>query len=190
MLRRGGCFRTAGGRCGNFEFLHGFRWFEFDEDFRWDIASATGPTNLTLSNEVQNTLLGYQVGSRANVCLTDRIAFNAGTRVGLFNNRARVRQGIIGDNGVYATVGQPGPDFDFVDAKNDVSFLGEFDLGVSRLMSRGSRLNIGYRAIGVSGLALAPDQFSNFAAEPAIRDVRTNGSLLLHGAYFGFEACR
>ena len=190
MLRRGGCFTTRNGRRGNFELLHGFRWFEFDEDFQWQVTSAAAPLDLFFNNEVSNTLLGYQIGSRANLCFGQRLSCNVGTKFGLFNNRARVRQNIVDGFGTFATVGPGGLDYNYSEAKNDVSALGELDLGVSRLMSQGSRLNIGYRAIGVSGIALAPSQFTNFKTIAAITDVQSNDSLLLHGAYFGFEFCR
>ena len=189
FLRRGGCFTTRTGRCGNYELLHGFRWFEFDEEFHWDVLNtAAVPNALYFDTNVRNTLLGYQFGSRANFCLTQRMAFNIGTKVGVYNNRARADQVIQDDLGVYATVN--GTDYNFTDAKNDISMLGEIDLGVSRLVSQCSRINLGYRAIGVSGIALAPDQYSNFNAVTPIRDIQSNGNLLLHGAYFGFEFCR
>ena len=190
FLRRGGCFRTRGGRCANYELLHGFRWFEFNEEFHWDAASGVAPTAIFFDTDVRNTLLGYQIGGRSNICLTRRMAFNVGTKVGIFNNRARADQQIFDQAGIYGTVGPSGVDYDFQDSKNDIAMLGELDLGVSWLMSQCSRLNLGYRAIGVSGLALAPDQYSNFNTPTAIRDVQTNGSLLLHGAYVGFEFCR
>ena len=189
FLRRGGCFTTRTGRCGNYELLHGFRWFEFDEEFHWDVLNTTtAPNAIYFDTDVANTLLGYQLGSRASFCMTQRMAFNIGTKVGVYNNRARANQSIQDDLGVYATVN--GTDYNFSDAKNDIAMLGEIDLGVSRLMSQCSRINLGYRAIGVSGVALAPDQYSNFNAVTPIRDVQSNGSLLLHGAYFGFEFCR
>ena len=188
MLRQGGCFKTRFGRCGTYELLSGFRWFEFGEEFHWDVNGATPPDSLFFDTEVGNTLLGAQLGSRVSLCMTDRIRFNVATKGGIYNNRARASQSIIDDAGVYATVN--GVDYNFNDSKNDVSFLGELDLGVSYHTSRCSRVNLGYRVIGVSGIALAPDQYNNFNFAPAIRDVQTNGDLVLHGAYFGMEFCR
>lgn len=190
MLRRGGCYTTRRGRSASFELLHGFRWFEFDEEFRWDVVGATAPTSLRFDNSVQNTLLGYQLGGRSEICLGKRLRLQAGTKAGLFNNRARVSQSVANPAGTYATIGVGGPDYNFEDAKNDVAFLGEFNVGTALRLGKASRITTGYRVIGVSGLALGPNQFSNFNALDAIRDVQSNGSLLLHGAVFGIEFCR
>ncbi|MEM9410215.1 MAG: BBP7 family outer membrane beta-barrel protein [Planctomycetota bacterium] len=190
LLRRGGCFTTRFGNRASFELLHGFRWFEFQEQFHWDINGAVPPENLFFDTDVRNTLLGYQIGSRSAICLGRRLAFNVGTKAGIFNNRARADQSIIDGDGTYVTVGVGGPNYDFTNTKNDIAFIGELDLGTSVNMTQCSRINIGYRIIGVSGIALAPDQLSNFNSLPAIQDIQTNGSLLLHGAYFGFEFCR
>jgi hypothetical protein len=74
--------------------------------------------------------------------------------------------------------------------KNDVAMMGELNVGSYFMVSQSVRLNIGYRAIGVAGVALSPDQIPvNFTDGADIQRVDSNGSLILHGAYFGLQKC-
>jgi len=83
-----------------------------------------------------------------------------------------------------------GQQFDIRDEKNDIAFLGELDFGLLYHISCRTRFRIGYRAIGVSGVALAADQFQDqFADQRSLFDANSNGSLLLGGGYFGTEFC-
>ena len=185
-LRRVGSFN--GRANGTYELLHGVRWFEFNEEFDWDVISSIAPTSIFYDTETRNSLVGYQIGGRSEFFVGNRMRFNVGTKTGIYNNRVRVDQQITSDTGIFAQVN--GEDFNFRDAKNDIAFIGELNLGTSFHMTQRSRLNLGYRVIGVSGLALAPNQLNNFNFVPAIRNIQSNGSLLLHGAVFGLEFCR
>lgn len=190
LLRNGGCYTTRRGRCANFEVLGGFRWFNFDEGFSYSTTNPGLPTypDLTYNLDIENTLLGLQLGASNEICLTNRLRLANATRVGIFNNHARMRQFIVDENGVYAQVNAR--DYDYSDRKNDVAMLGELDLGVIFQLSCKSRLRAGYRAIGVSGVGLAVDQIPYQFDDPYdVQRADTNGSLLLHGAYFGSEFC-
>ena len=68
--------------------------------------------------------------------------------------------------------------------------MGEADLGLGYQLSSSVRLTIGYRLIGVTGVALAPDQIPyNFTDANELRRINSNGSLLLHGVYGGLNYC-
>ena len=70
--------------------------------------------------------------------------------------------------------------------KDDVSFLAELDLGLAYQLTRHWSIYGGYRAVAVTGLALADNQIPFFLVDyPAYADIETNGSLILHGAMFG-----
>ena len=188
LLRNAGCYTTRRGRQATYELLAGFRWFEFAEEFHWDVVSPTAPTMLFFDHNVQNTLLGFQLGGRSEICLTQRLRFNVGTKLGIFNNRSRVEQFLQDETGQFALV--DGAFYSFRNSKNDVSMLGELNVGTAFHLNPCSRLNIGYRAIGVSGIALAPNQLNNFNSVAAITNIQSNANLLLHGAVFGLEFCR
>ncbi len=192
VLRNGGQFQTARCRTASYEFVMGFRWFQFDEDFsyRTYTPQAGYPARMDYDLDVNNLLLGAQIGGRTEMCLTDRIRMTAGTKLGIFNNHVESEQFITDTMTLSQIASGPyaGTDYSFMDDKNDIAFLGELNLGMLYMISRNTRLNIGYRAVGVSGVALALDQIpSDFTYIPAIRDINSNGSLLLHGAYFGLE---
>jgi len=190
LLRNGGRFSTRRGRQGNFELLGGFRYFQFDEEFAYSTADGATPIDYRLNAD--NTLLGLQIGSRAEVCLGKRLRLTGGIKTGIFNNNVDASQQITDPTGsVFATVPSQGDrNFDYSDEQNDVAFLSEIDLGLIMQFSQRARLRVGYRAIGVSGVGLATDQIPfEFDNVLATERANTNGSLQLHGGYFGTEFC-
>ena len=197
LLQNGGTYTTRGGRAGNFELFGGFRWFEFDERFRYSsVRSFAGgvpagvPDEVYLDLDTSNTLLGVQVGGRTEVCLTQRLRFAGGTRLGLFNNRITARQNSRILGGALATIAATGDIYDFESQKDDVAFIGELDAGLIYQLNNKARLNIGYRAMSVAGVALAVDQFPyDFSNVAEINRIKSNGQLLLHGGYAGLEWC-
>ncbi|MEZ6094777.1 MAG: hypothetical protein R3C03_11165 [Pirellulaceae bacterium] len=178
----------------NYELLHGARWFEFDEDFGICAHSATwSPMRLDYNVQADNTLLGYQVGGRSTRCLTNRLQLTSGLKFGLYNNRIRHRQTILDGNYVIATVNtgpSAGRDMDYWSSKNELATLSEVDLGLAYMFSNSCRLQFGYRAFGVTGLALAPNQIPyRFDDSAEIQRIKSNSSMILHGFYGGLNFC-
>jgi Putative beta barrel porin-7 (BBP7) len=192
-LINAGTFNGFGCRAVNYEFVHGARWFEFDEYFEYNALSTGTPTFLSYNLETKNTLLGYQFGGRSTRCISDRFQLTSGVRFGLYNNRIRHRQQIVDENDYISYINSgpsSGRQFDYSSSKNDLSTIGEADLGLGYLLSSSVRLTIGYRLIGVTGVALAPDQIPyNFTDANELRRIDSNGSLLLHGVYGGLNYC-
>jgi len=194
LLRNGGSYHTRRGKSGNFELLGGFRLFQFDESFRMigsDLGPNAGSTEYRL--EADNLLLGGQLGARNEICLTQRLRLSSGVKVGVFNNRSETRQSIFNQDGTFATVVGglgDGRDFYYSDTQDDVAVLGELRLGLIAQLSERFRANAGYQVLGVGGVALAVDQVPLNTSDPGLLSrSRTNQSLLLHGFYFGGEAC-
>ena len=192
-LINAGTFNGFGCRAVNYEFVHGARWFEFDEYFEYNALSTGTPTFLSYNVNTRNTLLGYQFGGRSTRCISDRFQLLSGIRFGLYNNRIRHRQQIVDENDYISYINSgpsSGRPFDYSSTKNDLSTIGEADLGLGYLLSSSCRLTIGYRLIGVTGVALAPDQIPyNFTDANELRRIDSNGSLLLHGVYGGLNYC-
>ncbi len=192
LLRSGGNFTTRGGRSGTYEMLGGFRWFQFNELFGFGaFNSGANPTSVDYESEVQNTLLGFQLGGRREYGVTDKFSFVLAGKLGVFNNGITHRQSIRDSNDVLAYNTASGvDDYSYDYDKNDVSMLGELDLGLSYRLTCNCRASWGYRMIGVAGVALAPDQFPNDFADPSeIAAINSNGNLLLGGGYAGLEYC-
>ncbi|MFK7766205.1 MAG: BBP7 family outer membrane beta-barrel protein [Mariniblastus sp.] len=195
MLRNGGQFTTRGGRTGNYELLSGFRLFQFNENLRYASNSSFGayPTRLEYDSNAENLLTGLQVGGRREVCISNRLRLSQAATLGLFNNRIRTRQRVTDETGynpVLNAGGSAGRSFDYMDEKNDVAMLGQFDLGLIYQFSQKARARVGYRALGVGGVALAADQIPyDFTDTHTIQRANSNGSLLMHGLFFGTELC-
>jgi hypothetical protein len=192
LLRNGGTYRTRSGRNATYELLGGFRWFQFNEDLRYaSFYTAQNPDAVNYDIYVDNTLLGFQLGGRSEICMTDRLSLSLGTKVGLFNNRIEHRQNFTDSNGNFAYQTALGADdYNYSSQKDDLSLLGEIDLGMIFRLSSSSRAVFGYRAVGVSGIALAPNQIpQDFTLPVQINDVNSNGNLILGGGYAGLEFC-
>ena len=192
LLRNGGSYKTRSGRNATYELMGGFRWFQFNEDFRYAaFYAAQNPDAVNYDIYVDNTLLGFQLGGRSEICMTDRLSLSLGTKVGLFNNRIEHRQNFTDSNGNFAYQTALGTDdYNYSSQKDDLSMLGELDLGMIFRISSSSRAVFGYRAVGVSGIALAPNQIpQDFTLPDQINDVNSNGSLILGGGYAGLEFC-
>ena len=197
LLNNGGCYTTRRGRQGNFELLAGFRYFQFDESLSYisnnPAITAVSPTQTTYQSSVENDLVGFQLGARNQVRLTNRMSVFAGVSSGIFNNRVRTRQRFFDQAGsvpVLASGTSAGREFDYSDRKDDVAILSELDLGVTYMVSQRLRARFGYRTLGVAGVALAADQIPyDFTDTDRIQRANSNGSLLLQGGYAGLEAC-
>ena len=191
LLRNGGHYYTRHGKAANFELLGGLRLFQFDESLSILGGNAAGSAEYLL--EAENFLIGAQLGCRNEVCLTQRLRLSTGINVGLFNNRSETRQRIFDQDGNFATVvggAANGHEVDYRDTQDDIAIMGEFKVGLIMQLSERLRGNVGYRALGVGGVALAEDQIPlNFTDSGLLQRSRTNGNLLLHGLYFGAEAC-
>ncbi len=195
LLGNAGCFTSRHGRQANVEVMAGFRWFEFDETLGFSSDSTFGayPATLLYGSEVDNTLLGFQMGGSTEYCLTNRWRLSAGTKMGIYNNRINARQYILDDLGAYAQIGSganAGDDYNLSDQKDDLAFLGELELGLIFQLSSKSRAVVGYRAVGVSGVALADGQIPyDYTDVWQITRTRSDNALLLHGGYAGLEFC-
>jgi hypothetical protein len=192
-LRNGGTYTTLlGGRTGTYELLAGARWFQFNEDYRIAAFNGAGlPAQINYDLATRNTLLGFQLGARNESCVTDRLSLIGGTRVGLFNNRSTARQCICTDVGDLAYLnGNPGAIYDYEARRNSLAVLGELDMGVGYRFTQRLRATIGYRLIGVSGVALAPNQIPrNFTNNAELNRVKSNDSLILSGGFAGLDMC-
>lgn len=192
MLRNGGSYTTRHGRNGTFELLGGFRWFQFNEDWGMGAFSAAGdPTAVEFGIEMENTLLGLQLGGRSDLELSDKWSTSITTKLGFFNNRVNQTQGIATNTGAFAFRTTSGvDDYDYSSSKDDFSMLGELDMALNYRISNKSRLKFGYRVIGISGVALALDQIPNdFTLDAEINSINSNGNLILGGGYAGLEIC-
>ncbi len=165
--------------------LAGFRYFRFDErltygsvHFGEQFGDNGGADEAYLSSRSTNNLFGGQVGAFFNWAWTPRFGVFLLPKVGLFVNQMNVR------NQLYAGDGTQG--FDIYAHKSDIAMLGELDFGFNYAVTENMRAFIGYRVVGVAGLALSDNQFLPYLADNAgFAQVKQNGSLILHGVMMG-----
>ena len=138
--------------------------------------------------DVDNQLVGFQLGCSMNWLVGCRWNFFCDSNFGVYGNDVDVYQRIYSGGG---------GDVRFVgDATNaavrarsqDVAFLGEWRLGGGYQISCNCRFTAAYRLIAVSGIALGVEQIpASFSNAELLTHVDNNDSLVLHGLQTGVE---
>lgn len=175
--------------------IAGVRYLRFDEGFQYASSDGSPVFGVDPANEayydidVENHLVGVQLGANAAYSVGPRFRFRGTPKIGVYNNHVAQMQRIYNSQGV-ATVGAGNPlagqAYDVHTSKDDVSFLAELDLGVDYRATCHWSFNAGYRAVAMTGVALATHQIPrNFADIPGAQDIDNDQSLILHGAYLG-----
>jgi hypothetical protein len=178
-----------------YNWLIGARYFKFDEFLQFgsvsggnEFGSAGGINEAYLDTDVENNLIGAQIGGRADWRLNPRWRVFAGTKLGVFANDINYDARLYRGDGALATFSSTGNTFDLHAHETDVSMLAQIDLGLSWDFTQHWSATVGYRAVGITGLALADDQIPAFlAAEQDWTDIDSNGSMILHGGFAGLE---
>lgn len=195
-----GCGRLctcSGSGCGSrfgVGWMAGFRYIDYSENFLFsadfdDTIFDGDATEASYAVDLDNDLIGFQIGSGINYCVTERLSAYTVGRVGVYNNHIRQVQAAYGsagpvtiNNGPYA-----GQDFNVVSQKDELALVGQLDFGVRWNMSQSWSFDLGYRILGLSGVAIAEDnvQQGNLQNVDGIADIQSQGTVLLHGGYAG-----
>jgi len=185
------------GTCGrlSYNLLAGVRYFKFRDNLLFTADTVdrvyTGAVEeVNYRINLDNSLVGFQVGGEGQYCLSNRFNFDFGCKVGLFGNHVKHLSEIGGAAG-YGVINN-GPNLGrpfFVDnTKNDVSMLAEVNLGGRYCLNDCWTLFGGYRAVGVAGVAIPTHQiYPDLRGIQDVELVDTNSNLILHGGYFGLE---
>jgi hypothetical protein len=186
--------------------LCGVRYLRVDDDFEfaseWDVDTGGGYTGafdgwyngdneLFHDIQVENHLVGFQLGANMNYCVACKWNVFCNTNFGLYNNHINHYQRMYNPfNGSYAEFTEEAREARVRSNKDEVAFMGEMLLGGSYDISCNWRGVLAYRAVAISGLALSTDQirpeYSNWANTAWID---ANGSMIIHGVQAGVE-CR
>lgn len=171
---------------------HGFRWFQIEDDmelaFNVDGTPGYGAGDIYDSVEVENNLFGYQFGGRLTYCLGRRLDLNIGGKIGLYGNRAELRHELGTETQVAYRTGVATDLIATESSDTVLATLGELDLGLGYRVNQAWTIRGGYRALGVTGVATAPDAFpENFSSVASASRVHADGSYLLHGGYVGLD---
>lgn len=185
-------YRRTG--CVHYELLMGARYLNLNDRFSYltDYTSTTlgdDPNNeLDYTIDVDNNLIGAQIGGRMDYYFWRCFSVNVGSKLGIYGNHISHRQYIQGGNG-FAYNGA-GENYDINSSRNQVAFVGELFAGLSYDINQCWRLTGGYRALTACGVATSVGNIPrdrDFASLTRSGEIQADDSLLLHGAYFGLE---
>lgn len=177
------CVKTCCLCDATLDFLCGFRFITLQERFT---ITGTDFQEGTSSYDVKanNYLYGVQLGGRytRHFC---QWSLQLTGKAGVFANDASQSQ-IATD---FPTVGGPFLLRDRVGADSTtVAALGEVGITAIRPINDTWSLRLGYMAIGLGGVALAPDQLDFSGTFQSGNDLHATGWIFLHGAVLGAEA--
>ncbi len=149
--------------------LAGVRYVKVDEDFLWTATALNGTVGVYTSS-TENDLYGLQIGGELQLDLAPGLAVVGVTKAGVFVNFSEQASAIVAPGGTATGSGE------------DETVAAALELGASLQYQLGSnvRLGVGYQALFLYGLALAPRQLK--AATPNFQDgLNYGGSSVYHG---------
>jgi hypothetical protein len=178
------CVKSCCLCCGQIDFLCGFRYINLNEDFTitgTDFQEGTSSYNV----HTDKNLYGMQLGGRYTSQLSGPWSYQLTGKAGLFLNAVQQSQlatDFPNTGGAFALRNRTG------DEGTAVAALGELDFILIRRLNDMWSLRVGYTAIGLGGLALAPDQLDFTDTATSGSDLHTTGWVFLHGGLAGLEA--
>lgn len=137
--------------------------------------------------EVDNDLVGFQLGCSMNYVAGCRWTLFADTNFGVYNNHIDKYQRVFSPGGGTVRFVGTGENAAVRTSKDDVAFLGEIRTGVGYQVGCHCRLTAAYRVVAVSGVALAIEQVGDMSSPETFGHIDSNDSLVLHGFQGGVE---
>ncbi|HZZ72635.1 MAG TPA: BBP7 family outer membrane beta-barrel protein [Pirellulales bacterium] len=188
------------GNCNglNVDILAGVRYFRFTEQLEFASlagASAAGnhigndPANTAyLDVNTENNMVGFQLGSKIDWRVWNNFSLFATPKFGIYGNHMTSHSNLHRGDGAEGVFTDTGDTFDLHGAKTSVSFLASMDLGLNYDITSNWSIFGGYRVLAVTGVALSDNQmYPYLAGESDYQNVKSNGSLILHGVFAGTE---
>jgi hypothetical protein len=178
--------------------LLGVRYFRVDNDLSiaGEFADATDTTNVYDGTfnyyhdvNVDNKLVGFQLGGSANYAVTCKLSAFLDTNFGIYGNDMETRQRVYSAEGGTIRDVRTGALVDYHTSKSDVAFLGEARLGMGYQFSPCWRATAAWRVLALSGVAIAGEQVpaNGFPNSAQINYIDSNDSIILHGLQAGVE---
>ena len=163
--------------------VHDHERFLFTAVGTADGSAAGTPATGEYATETNNDTFTFQAGGDLSYWFGDSFALTGMAKMGWGVNRTRERSAI---NGAFTA----GPTPFSVSATSEhvgSSGLLEYGLFANWRLTHGAMVRVGYQAIFLTNMALAPRQL-NFLTSPAAQlNVDHNGTLFLHGPSAGLE---
>jgi hypothetical protein len=132
------------------------------------------------STSTRNNLYGVQIGARSTLWEFGRVSVDGTIKAGVYDNRATQTTLISMRKQLYPAQS----------ATDAAAFVGEASLVAKYQLGDGVALKLGYSALWLSGVALAPAQIQQITTTPsgvAALGVDCRSTTLLQGVTFGVE---
>lgn len=178
--------------------LLGVRYFRVDNDLSiaGDFTPASTPDvyradsiNYYHDVNVDNKLVGFQLGGSVNYAVTCKLSGFLDTNFGIYGNDMNVHQRVYSAEGGTIRDVDTGADAVYGSSKQDVAFLGEARLGVGYQFLPCWRATVAWRVLALSGVAIAGEQVpaNGFPNHAQLNYIDSNDSIILHGLQAGVE---
>jgi len=178
------CIKSCNLCCAQIDFLCGFRYINLNETLTitgTDFQEGTSNYNV----HTDNNLYGVQLGGRYTRHCTDCWSLQMTGKSGLFYNDVHQTQAATD----FPTATAPFSLRDRISSRGSaVAALGELDLVLIRRLNDTWSLRLGYTAIGLGGLALAPDQLDFSDTFASGSHLHSTGWIFVHGGLAGLQA--
>lgn len=180
------CSDCRGGTCC-IDWLGGFRYVNLAEQagltFTCCTTEPVGPFTSSYDVQTSNNLFGGQFGGRGSVTW-GKWAVESWAKAGVFANLQEQSQAPILDP---INPGTPVRDARSTSGVQP-AMLADLNVSVVYRLSRVFGLRVGYNALYVGSVALAPDQWDFGASDTSGTALAGNGGLFLNGVNFGVDA--
>uniref|UniRef100_Q07RD8 Uncharacterized protein n=1 Tax=Rhodopseudomonas palustris (strain BisA53) TaxID=316055 RepID=Q07RD8_RHOP5 len=132
------------------------------------------------TTSTSNNLFGVQIGAKATIWEVGRFSVEGIIKAGVYDNRANQTTLVSLEKQIHPTNA----------ATNAAAFVGEGGLVAKYQLSDGVALKLGYEALWLGGVALAPGQIQEIATTQtsvSARGVNCRSTALFQGMTFGLE---
>jgi len=167
--------------CARITMLAGFRWINLSEELQGKL-----PPERSVpfwDTNVRNNLYGFQIGAAGKLFERGRFSIDGVAKAGIFDNDAKETTGVS----IYRTVYQESA------STNHAAFLGETVLQCKYQVTQKLLLKVGYEAMWLQGVALAPAQvqetLSHIQTPVGVQalGIDSGSGVFYHGATAGLE---
>ena len=171
-------FRHRESNAGWLTTLAGFRVIEISEEFGTDFQTGSGLQNYSI--DVNNHLYGFQLGALANFRNSGSWFLDSWLKAGVFGNDANqtTTEDFTGVGGGTQFAAAGG---------SSVAFAGDIGVSVGRRITDRLSARLGYTALWIEGVALAPEQLEVSDIGGGVGGLDKSGGVFYQGGFVGLE---